>query len=91
MKCLDAYNNLFVINYSIYNIYIKMERTQSISLPSYKIENNSKKLKQNTNSIQIVKCDINNKFEPEFISGTPPTHFIELLKKRIDVYSSIRA
>jgi len=67
-----------------------MERSQSISLPSYNIENKSNQLKKNTNSIQIVKCDINNKFDPEFISGTPPTHFIELLKKRIDVYSSIR-
>lgn len=67
-----------------------MERSQSISLPSYKIQNNSNKLKKNTSSIQIMKCDINNKFEPEFISGTPPTHFIELLKKRIDVYSSIQ-
>lgn len=68
-----------------------MERVESISLPSYNIQNNSKKTKQNTNSIQIMKCDINNKFEPEFISGTPPTHFIELLKKRIDVYSSTRS
>lgn len=68
-----------------------MERIESISLPSYNIQNNSKKTKQNTNSIQIMKCDINNKFEPEFISGTPPTHFIELLKKRIDVYSSTRS
>ena len=67
-----------------------MERVQSISLPSHKIQNNSNKFKKNTSSIQIMKCDINNKFEPEFISGTPPTHFIELLKKRIDVYSSIR-
>lgn len=90
MLTICAYNNLFVINYSIYNIYIKMERSQSISLPSYKIQNNSKKIKQSTSSIQIIKCDINNKFDPEFISGTPPTHFIELLKKRIDVYSSIR-
>ena len=56
-----------------------MERSQSISLPSYNIENKSNKLKKNTNSIQIVKCDINNKFDPEFISGTPPTHFIEIL------------
>jgi hypothetical protein len=68
-----------------------MERTESISLPSYNIQKKSKIIKQNTNSIKIMKCDINNKFEPEFISGTPPTHFIEVLKKRIDVYSSIRA
>jgi hypothetical protein len=67
-----------------------MDHGVAISLPSYKIQNNSKKIKQKTDSIKIVKCDINNKFEPEFISGTPPTHFIEVLKKRIDVYSAIR-
>ena len=68
-----------------------MEHIKPISLPSYNIQNNSKRIQKNTNSIQIVKCDINNKFEPEFISGTPPTHFIELLKKRIDVYSAIKS
>lgn len=68
-----------------------MDRGVAISLPSYKIQNNSKKIKQKTGSIKIMKCDINNKFEPEFISGTPPTHFIEVLKKRIDVYSAIRS
>ena len=67
-----------------------MERTKSISLPSYNVCNNSNKFKnKNANFIQKVNCDINNKFEPEFISGTPPNNFIELLKKRIDIYYSI--
>jgi hypothetical protein len=67
-----------------------MERIKSISLPAYNVYNNSNKFKnKNANLIQIVNCDINNKFEPEFISGTPPNNFIELLKKRIDIYYSI--
>lgn len=67
-----------------------MERTKTISLPAYNVCNSSNKFKnKNTDLIQIVNCDINNKFEPQFISGTPPNNFIELLKKRIDIYYSI--
>jgi hypothetical protein len=62
---------------------------ESISLPSY--DSNKHNLNnlhnKKTNFVKILKFDCNNKFEPEFISGTPPNHFIDLLKKRMEIYS----